>query len=281
MAVGCALPARAQPPLAQPAAPTQPLEPDRPDVTNGTHIVDVGLLQMEVGVQQLRFGPRVSSFNTPTTFRVGLTEWIEVRAGTDGFVATTDPIAGNASGAGNVQLGAKIRLWADPGGIPVLSILPAINLPTASSAKGLGSGQSDLTLALLTGTDFLTRGHVDVNYGFGMIGSGPGLHRFSQHLASASASVEIPGPVTPYFEYFWISRQDPRGVNVSAMDAGAIYVITPRFALDGGAQWGLSDAAPASLFAGVSVILGNILGDHGVHARQRQALKRSVGRPHK
>ena len=25
------------------------LEPDRPDVTNGTHIVDVGLLQIEVG----------------------------------------------------------------------------------------------------------------------------------------------------------------------------------------------------------------------------------------
>ena len=25
------------------------LEPDRPDVTNGTHIVDVGLLQMEIG----------------------------------------------------------------------------------------------------------------------------------------------------------------------------------------------------------------------------------------
>jgi hypothetical protein len=26
------------------------LEPDRPDVTNGTHIVDIGLLQMELGV---------------------------------------------------------------------------------------------------------------------------------------------------------------------------------------------------------------------------------------
>ena len=26
-----------------------PLEPDRPDVTNGTHIVDVGLLQLEFG----------------------------------------------------------------------------------------------------------------------------------------------------------------------------------------------------------------------------------------
>lgn len=283
MAIGCAVSARAQPPVVQPEPPPQiePLEPDRPDVTNGTHIVDVGLLQMEVGVQRVRIGSGASSFGTPITFRAGLTEWLEVRFGGDGFVSATDPIAGTASGLGNVQIGAKLRLWADPGGIPVLSILPSINLPTASSSKGLGSGQSDFTLSLLTGTDFLTRGHIDVNYGFGMIGSGPGLHRFPQHLLSASASAEIPGPVTPYLEYFWISRQDPRGGIVAAMDAGAIYVITPRIALDGGAAWGVSDAAPSSVFGGVSVVLGNILGDHGVHARQRQSLRRALAHAHK
>ena len=293
MAIGCAVSARAQPlltqapspqpPVAQPpvAQPPvtlepQPLEPDRPDVTNGTHIVDVGLLQMEVGVQRVSSGSGPSSFGTPITFRAGLTNWIEVRFGGDGFVSATDAVTGTNSGIGNMQLGAKIRLWADPGGIPVLSILPSVNLPTASSAKGLGSGQSDFTVSFLTGTDFLTRGHIDVNYGIGMIGSGPGLRRFPQHLVSASASAEIPGPVTPYLEYYWISRQDVRGGNVDAMDAGAIYVITPRFAIDGGAQWGLSRAAQASVFAGVSVIIGNILGDHGVHARQRQAMKRAL-----
>ena len=159
MAIGCAVSARAQPlltqapspqpPVAQPpvAQPPvtlepQPLEPDRPDVTNGTHIVDVGLLQMEVGVQRVSSGSGPSSFGTPITFRAGLTNWIEVRFGGDGFVSATDAVTGTNSGIGNMQLGAKIRLWADPGGIPVLSILPSVNLPTASSAKGLGSGQS-------------------------------------------------------------------------------------------------------------------------------------------
>src|SRR5262249_40911243 len=33
-----------------------PIEPDRPDVTNGTHIVDVGLLQIEIGGQYARTG---------------------------------------------------------------------------------------------------------------------------------------------------------------------------------------------------------------------------------
>jgi hypothetical protein len=85
--------------------------------------------------------------------------------------------------------------------------------------------------------------------------------------------------VTPYVEGFWISRQDPEGGPVVAMDGGAIYVINPRLALDGGVQVGLSDAAPAlSAFAGLSVVVGNVLGDHGVHARQREIARRGAAR---
>jgi hypothetical protein len=147
-----------------------PLEPDRPDVTNGTHIVDVGLLQMEVGGIWNRSGASQHDVGTPTTFRLGLSEWLEARISSDGFLAVTNP-TGTARGLGNVQLGAKLRLWADPGGVPVLSILPTVNLPAASETKGLGSGHADFTIAVLTGTDFLTRGHIDVNSGIGRIGA--------------------------------------------------------------------------------------------------------------
>ena len=190
-----------------------------------------------------------TSCGTPTTIRVGLSEWLEARISGDGFLSATDA-SGTQRGIGNVQIGAKLRLWADPGGVPVLSILPTVNLPAASESKGLGSGQADFTIAVLTGTDFLTRGHVDVNYGIGRIGAGTGLPRFTQHLVSWSASAEIPGPVTPYLEGFWFSRQDPDGGPVAALDTGAIYVVNPRLALDGGVQVGLTDAAPSlSAFA--------------------------------
>lgn len=264
------------PSAGQPPAIEHPddLELDRPDVTNGTHIVDVGLLQIEVGGLFNHSGPDGHDFGTPITARVGVADWLELRVGGDGFLASTDP-QGTQRGIGNVQLGAKLRLWADPGGVPVLSILPAINLPTASERKGLGSGQADFTIALLTGTDFLARGHVDFNYGIGRIGAGTGLPRFTQHLVALSASAEVPGPVTPYVESFWFSRQDPDGGHVLAIDTGAIYVINPQFALDGGVQVGLSDAAPSwSVFGGVSVVVGNVLGDHGVHARQKEVAHR-------
>ena len=268
------------PPVVVPptVVPQPPLEPDRPDVTNGTHIVDVGLLQIEVAGLFSRTSGDRRNIGTPVTARIGLTAWLEARIGGDGWLVSTDAQS-RESGLGNVQLGVKLRLWADPGGIPVLSILPMINLPTASEQKGLGSGEADLTVAVLTGTDVKTRGHVDFNYGFGLIGVGTGLARFAQHLLSVSASAEVPGPVTPYIEAFWLSRQEPEGGPVAAIDGGAIYVLSPRWAIDGGVQAGLSSAAPAlAAFGGLSVVVGNILGEHGVHARQRQAARRGPPR---
>ena len=131
--------------------PIAPIAPDRPDVTNGTNIVEEGLLQVEVGAQHTRMGT-LQSVGTPVTIRIGLFEWLEVRAGTDGFLHQTDG-GSSISGAGNVQLGAKIRLFADPGGVPVLSILPTVSLPVASASKGLGTGDTDISLVCLTGAD--------------------------------------------------------------------------------------------------------------------------------
>jgi len=254
------------------------IEPDRPDVTNGTHIVDIGLLQIEVGGLFTRAAPDDRQLGTPFTARVGVFEWLEARFGTDGFLTQTDGFT-SVTGIGNMQIGAKLRLWADPGGIPVLSILPTVNVPTASAQKGLGSGVADYTLAVLTGTDIGRHAHVDVNYGIGEIGGGDG-GRFIQHLVSVSASDAISDNWNPYIEAFWFSRQDADGAAVTAIDAGAIYELGARYALDGGVQIGISSNAPAfAAFAGVSIMVGDILGNHGVHARQRQQQRRAAGRP--
>jgi hypothetical protein len=270
-----------EPGAVQPTGATpQPIDPDRPDVTNGTHIVDTGLLQVELGGVFSRSNASSQNFGTPVTFRFGATEWLELRFGGDGFLRSTD-LTGQQVGMGNTQLGAKLRLWADPGGLPVVSVLPTINMPTASASKGLGSGESDFTIAFLSGADFLRHAHADVNYGIGLIGTGPNLPRFTQHLVSLSASAEIPGPFTPYVETFWISRQEIDGRAVVAVDTGGIYQLSPRYAFDGGVQAGLTADAPSfSAFAGFSAIIGNITGEHGVHARQRQSARRRAAQRH-
>jgi hypothetical protein len=262
-----------------------PIEPDRPDVTNGTHIVDTGLLQVEMGGIFTRTAPGQQAFGSPFTARLGVFSWLEVRFGGDGVLSQADPTT-SATGFGNLQAGAKLRLWDGPGGVPVLSILPTVNIPTASASKNLGSGDADYTLALLTGRDIGRRGHIDVNYGIGAIGSGGGAPHFVQHAASVSASLAATPKWNPYVEGFWFSRQDPGGGPTTALDGGAIYTVSPRFALDGGLQAGLTAAAPDfAAFAGVSIVVGDIIGGHGVHSRQRHAVrgipKKSGGTPRK
>jgi hypothetical protein len=234
------------------------------------------LLQVEIGGLYTHAGVDQQAFGSPFTARLGLLPWLEARIGTDGFLSQSDPL-GRVTGLGNLQLGAKLRLWANPGGLPVLSILPTLNVPTADADKGLGSGDADYTLAVLTGTDIGSHGHIDVNYGIGAIGAGGGAH-FAQHLVSVSASVAASDKWNPYVETFWLSRQESQGGAIAAFDLGAIYELGSRFAVDGGIQIGVSGSAPdLAAFGGLSIIVGDVLGKHGVHARQRHAQERAKG----
>jgi outer membrane putative beta-barrel porin/alpha-amylase len=246
------------------------IEPDRPDVTNGAHIVGTGLLQIEFGGLFTHTQPAQSAFGSPFMARLGVFEWLEARISTDGLLTQTDE-NGRATGIGNTQVGAKLRLWADASGVSVLSILPTINLPTASAEKGLGSGAADYTIAVLTGTDFGRHAHVDVNYGVGAIGTGGDHPRFVQHLLSVSASDAVTDSWNPYIEVFWFSRQDIAGQSLTSVDGGAIYQIGTRYAVDGGVQIGATANAPRlAVFGGFSMIVGDVLGRHRADARQRR-----------
>ena len=267
-------PVRAQETPSPETPPKETIEPDRPDVTNGTHVVDIGLMQIEIGGLYTHATAEQRAWGSPFTARIGLLEWLEARIGTDGFLSQSDPL-GRVTGLGNLQLGAKLRLWAKPGGVPVLSILPTVNLPTASVEKGLSSGDTDYTVAVLTGTDVGRHGHVDINYGIGAIGAGGGAPHFAQHLVSVSASAAVSDNWNPYVETFWISRQESGGGAIAAFDLGAVYELGSRFAVDGGIQIGVSGSAPdLAAFGGLSIIVGDVLGKHGVHARQRHAQER-------
>ena len=248
---------------------------DGPDVTNGTHIVDVGLLQIEVGGVYSRVDSQRSNFNTPIALRVALTDWLEVHGGSDGLLDSFDA-AQHETGAGNLQVGGTVRMWGDPGGPPTVSVQPAMTLPIASPEKGLGSGVADFSLEVLSGSDFLTHAHVDASYGVAWVGVAAGVPRFTQHLASLSFSAEIPGPVTPRVEGAWLSRQDVDGGPVLVVNLGMVYAVNARYAVDVSVEQGLSDRAPAlGLSAGMSMVVGNILGGHGVHARRPQTTRRT------
>jgi len=187
--------------------------------------------------------------------RIGLTPRLEARIGTDGILSAANA-DGRTTGMGNVQLGAKIRVWTTEE-TARLSILPTVYLPTASSEKGLGSGSADYTITALTGADLGDRTRIDVNYAIGAIGGGADQSYFVQQLVSASAAVTAGRQWSPYLEGYWFSRQSADGGAVTAMDGGVVFYISNTLAIDGGAQVGFSDAAPGfAVFGGVSFIVG-------------------------
>jgi len=252
--VGCAILLAASPVFAQSPTPDRDrIEPDRPDVTNSTHLVGTGRVQVEGGGTYTRTSAELASFGSPVLARIGVSDWIEARIGADGWVGRSE-LHDRQTGFGNVQAGAKLRVLSDSRGEPIVSVLPAINLPSASATKGLGSGDVDYTLTLLTGIDVGARGRVDANYGLGRIGAGGGRPHFTQHLLSVSAGVSVAERWDPYAEAFWFSAQEPGGGAVAAIDVGAICHVRNRLALDGGLQVGFSHAAPGlAVFAGLSV----------------------------
>jgi outer membrane putative beta-barrel porin/alpha-amylase len=256
------------------APPIALSDPDRPDVTNGARLVDVGLLQLEGGALYTHAAPGHGAFGSPLTLRLGALQWLEARIGTDGYRTQSDGTT-RITGIGNVQVGAKLRLWETAAGVPVLSVLPSVNLPTAG--KGLGSTHADYTVALLTGADLTPRAHVDVNYGIGAIGSPGDEAHFVQHALSASASAAVSDTWNPYVEAFWLSRQEAGGRGSTSIDAGAIYQVVRRCALDGGLQFGVSANAPrVAAFAGISVLIGDVLGSYGAVERRRRAEQRAA-----
>ena len=258
-------------------ATQETIEPDRPDVTNGTHIVDIGLLQVEIGGLYTHAGADQQAFGSPFTARLGLLPWLEARIGTDGFLSQSDPL-GSVTGLGNLQLGAKMRLWANPGGVPVLSILPTVNVPTASADKGLGSGDADYTLAVLTGTDIGSHGHVDVNYGIGAIGAG------GARCTSRSISCRCRRALPRRTSGIRTSRRSgsldrSRGAAPSPRSTSGRFTSWGRDSQSTAAsRFGVSGSAPnLAAFGGLSIIVGDVLGKHGVHARQRHAQERARG----
>lgn len=263
----------ASPAHAQGSADAPATLPDNNDVTDGTDNTDVGLLQFELGSVFARADSTTHTTGVPIALRYGAFEWLELSVGTDGYEWQTAVDPARTEGLGNVQVGARVRMFARRGGLPIIALLPQVSLPTASTTKGLGSGDTDATLAAVTGRDFAHRSHVDVSYGAGRIGEGAGLGRFTQQAAFVSGSLGVTPRVTPALTFSWLSQQDAITGHAVMLTGETVVTLSRRVALDVSAEFGVTDQSPAFTFTtGTSVALGTMDDDDGVHAR-RHALR--------
>jgi hypothetical protein len=123
----------------------EPLVTDRPDFTEASTTVGLGVAQVEYGYTYLfdrEGGERTIAHSYPEMlWRIGmLAEWFELRIGwnyAEERIASGG-IETRASGAEDLYLGIKLGLTPQEGILPEMALIPQINVPTGGRAFTAG-----------------------------------------------------------------------------------------------------------------------------------------------
>jgi hypothetical protein len=231
------------------------VEPDRPGISNSTHTVPVRALQVELGLEYARAhnDPTERRLALQTTLRTGLSDRLEVRL--DGVPLVRLKEASDDIGMGDIAPGLKYRVFDPPEGQGwlALGIQPFVKIPTARVP--IGSGRLDAGLLVLADQDLPGAVQLTVNAGLVVVGQPHGA--LLQGLASASASREFVGRLTPFLELFFASRDEREGHDTLGLNTGLVYLLTRRVAIDAAAQTTLNRRRPDyALRTGLSLLLG-------------------------
>ena len=239
--------------LAEGTLAQEPLVADRPDFTEGTSTVGVGVAHIEFGYT---FGldradgttANVHSLGEPL-LRVGLlADWLEVRVGA-GPVAQRTEQAGsrmNEAGLEDLYLGVKLSLSEQNGVIPALGILPQTTVPTGSEAFSDGEVLPGVNLMYawdLTET-FSLSGSTQANRAAGDSGSG-----YLEWAQSLSGGLGLGDRHGLYGEWFAIVHEESEGRwTEHYLDSGLTWLITDDLQWDIRAGFGLNESAEDLFF---------------------------------
>ena len=215
----------------------QPATPQRPTVSVNTTTTAEGTLELEAGVNV----DPADAFDSPLRLKYGTGPATELFAGVSPYQRFDAPGA-DVDGSSDLVLGARHRLWQGGEDLPSGAVVLATKLPTASTASGLSSGETDLRAALVLNQSV---GPVGLNafYQYGALGDPAGAGTVSEHTGTLTASVALTDR--------WSALAELAGVVVPAQDLESWFVITgvawaaePWLVLDAGVTVGLSDDAP-------------------------------------
>lgn len=225
--------------------PDEALVTDRPDFTEASSVVGLGILQLETGytyTHDSEDGSRTVGHSFPETLlRYGmLANWLEFRLAWNYGDEDTDGVT--ASGADDLYLGFKIGLTPQDGWLPEMAIIPQMTVPTGDSDR-----TDDEVLAGLNwlyGWDIndviATGGSTQFNRSLDE-SSGDGYTQWAQSWTVAYALAERLGAYTEYYGFY------PSGADTDSpehyFNGGFTYLVHNDMQWDIRAGTGLNDEA--------------------------------------
>lgn len=235
------------------------VNPNRPTFATPALTTQLGVAELEFGVQHSFLHDAATAFSSPTLLKLGLAKDFEVRVSTNGPLHLTHPGASSATGFADLALGAQWCFnrhglfgadWA---------MQLTHKFTTASALRGLGSGATDTTLGLFISRDFGPN-HVNINFldtwfGLPSANGGGSTH---QPAGTVSVSHKLSDSWSFGGEVYGIGRTALNGRVVSNLWYVA-YQPSSRLVLDTGVDVGLSHGAQRySIFAGLTWGIGRL-----------------------
>jgi hypothetical protein len=245
----------------QVAAPPE-LVTDRPDQTESPATVPPGYVQVEAGWLGSRDGrgdARVEREEGPGTLvRLGLVDGVELRLGWEGRVEEKVGRGGRdrTAGAGDAELGVKVRLGRPPAGAPgptEAALLFGVTLPVG--ARRLTSDRYDPAFRLAVAHALSDRLDLAANLGMSW-SSEPGEAGVRETFSSVDYTVALGralgGRLGAFVEAFGSLPADAPGGAAHSLDGGLTFQLRPNLQFDLAAGAGLTAEAP-DRFLGVGV----------------------------
>jgi hypothetical protein len=234
--------------------PALEVNPNRPTFATPALTTQPGVAELEWGLQHSQFKDESKAFLTPALLKFGLAQDLEFRLGTNGFLRQADPSGGHVSGWGDATTAIQWCYLRDGAFGMAQAVQILHKFPTASAAKGLGSGAGDDLAMLLFSRDAGAQ-HFDINLLESWLGKAP--EEGGGHVRQAAGTVSVSHGFGARWsltgELYAVSgtAKNPRIVsNLWAVD----YKVSSRMVLDCGVDLGLTHGAQRySLVAGLTV----------------------------
>jgi hypothetical protein len=260
--------ARAQTPTPTPQADEDEgpdfIVPARPTASNPAEFQRPGVLQLEYGFNGNFRAPGSSSeVDTPLALRFAVSRRLLVEF--DGDTPVSQSAAGiRNTGTGDTLLGAQGVLQHETKSRPGIALAYYIKLPSASAARGLGTGRVDHNLIAL-----VSKNIGGTTFDFNAIYLIAGRTTDTGHASSAQAALAASRNVTKRFgvqgELSGLTRNDAQAGALFTLGV-VTYQVNRRLVFDTGVRAGLTGEAPrVGAVAGLTVGVADLYKHHGKH----------------
>src|SRR5882724_3462854 len=243
--VCCGIAVQAQGTSSAPPANDEPdfIVPARPTFSNPAEFQRPGVLQLEMGYNGNFHGAGLrAEHDNPLALRFAVSNRILLEFDSDNVISQHPDPGMTMTGLGDMQVGIQIVLAHENESRPGIAFAYYIKLPTASDAKGLGTGSVDHNFIAL-----ISKKVGETTIDFNAIYLLAGRTSMSGHASSGQAAVAASRNVTKRFglqgEISGVSRNDAQSGAAFALGV-VTFQVNRRLVFDGGVRTGLTHGAP-------------------------------------